>query len=264
MPDRDEVAEAGRALLGRSLGRLARAEYGLLARLLRDDEGIRAMALCRRRGAGPLGSQRLAVATTDRLLLVEKGMVTRRERVEEVPWSAVRSATITPPARLDLDTASGPVALSLVQPPDQLAALADAARGAGREGAYRELAELARTKLGRIAAFGAESLLLKLVDVLADDETVLDLGYAASRPDGLLAVTTERLIHVPSRGVRTGEVHAEPYDALTLVELVGEDTVRFESNWRASVVSGVVPAGRAATLVQRVRARMAPATEENA
>src|SRR3712207_1000553 len=99
MPDRAQIAETGRALLGSVLGRLATGEYGVLARLLRGDEEIRAMALCRRRGAGAIGSQRLAVATTDRLLLVEKGMLTRRERVEELPWSAVRSATLTPPAR---------------------------------------------------------------------------------------------------------------------------------------------------------------------
>ena len=51
------------------------------------DETIEAMVLTRLRGGGLIGSQRLIVATPRRLLLVEKGLLTGRERVEDIAWS---------------------------------------------------------------------------------------------------------------------------------------------------------------------------------
>jgi hypothetical protein len=159
-----------------------------------------------------------------------------------------------PPTQLTLELDSERIELTMVQPPSQLAAIADAiraqVRGAGQHDTA-ELQETARTKLGRVVSFSMEPHVIALVGALDADERVLDLAFGAGEPTGLLAVTTRRLIFVPSRGLGIGEPEAVVLKDVGVAELTDD----------GSVVAGgrrwtrVAPDERAASLVEIVRAR---------
>ena len=126
MPDVETVTRIAREKMG-ILSRTATGEFGMLARLLEPDEPILAMATGKLRKTGWLRGSRLVVATPQRLLFVAKSMLTRRERVHEIPLARVRSVQARPPGSLELELEDEIVALSYVIPASQLSALADAA-----------------------------------------------------------------------------------------------------------------------------------------
>lgn len=254
---RDEIREVATRTLGRLLSRGATGEYGMLAERLRRDEDVKAMALCRIKGLRVMGAQRLMAATPERLLFVEKALVSRRERFEEYAWQEILGATIRPPAGLHLELAGGrELELSLVQPADQLGVIADLARTNGEGGRFGDLLELARRKLGKFMSMGADPVLLGLAGVLAVDEDVVDLGYALGKPNGIVAVTSERLIFVPAKGFGAGDAVAEPYEAITEIRTEGPDGLLFEGESGSHLLSGIVPEDRALTIVERVAPRL--------
>ena len=89
MPDRDEVRRLAIEQLGEALARGAAGEYGQLAPMLGWSEAVEVMALGLRGGGRLTGFGRAMAATPRRILLVAKGMLPRREYVEEVPWDVV-------------------------------------------------------------------------------------------------------------------------------------------------------------------------------
>lgn len=232
-------------------------EWGLLERVLEPDEEIQAMALSKLRGGIPIARQRVVVVTLRRVLLVEKGFVTRRERVREIGWSEIRGIQAIPPSRLTFELSDGPLELTLVQPPSQLGAVADAVRarlrGVAPEHDTAELREIARRKLGRTIASGLTSHVIALAGLLDAQERVLDLAFVTGKPDGLLTVTTERVVFVPSAGAGTGPPDVIALDAVGAAALDPDGTVSIDDRrWRK-----VAPADRAASLVDIVRARRA-------
>lgn len=254
MSARDEIAATARELLGRSTAWMAFREYGLLARMLAAGERIEAMALGRLRGRGLIGAQRLVVATSERLLLVEKGLLTGRECTRALPWTALRDVIARPPTRLELVLDGERIALHLLQPPRQVAAIGEAFRartGPRTAPTVDELAELGRRKLGRVTAYGAESHLLTLAGLLGPHENVLALGFA----DGLVAATTERLLFLPSRGMGVGEPVALPYAGIRRAEVTDRRGIAVTAPPRDLHVDTLVPEGSAEGIVQIVRAR---------
>ena len=256
MPDRAAIRRTAREALGR-MSVVGVREWGLLARLLRDGEEIEAMVLSRRKGAGLVGSQRVVVATPDRLLLVEKGFVSGRERIEQYRWDEVLGVRVHPPARLELSLREGQVTLTFVQPPRALGAVADVIRrhldpGATEGVTTGELLDLTRRKLGRMLAFGAEENVLVLAQELEPSESVLELAWVADKPSGLLALTDRRLVFVPSTRIGTGEPVSVPDAAMTGIALDEEGTLTAGGHaWRT-----VGPEERVQALVQRVAARL--------
>ena len=256
MPDRAAIRRTAREALGR-MSVVGFREWGLLARLLREDEEIEAIVLSRRRGAGVVGSQRIVVATPDRLLLVEKGLVSGRERIEQHRWDEVLGVRVHPPSRLDLSLSSGPVTLTFVYPPRALGAVADAIRrhvdpAAAEAMTTGELLDLSRRKLGRLLALGAEDNALALAAELDPSESVLELAWVSQKPSGLLALTDRRLVFVPTAGIRTGPSLSVP-DAEIGDIAYGEDLELTAGGhtWR-----GVIPQDRAEALVQRLATRL--------
>jgi hypothetical protein len=245
------------------LGRLAFVgfrEYRLLARRLGDDERIEAMMLGRLKGSGPVASQRIVVATAERLLLVEKGFLTGRERVREIGWDAVEGVEVMPPSGLDLVLASERVQLTLVQPPDQVAAVAELVRrrlDPARERCigYGELRDLARRKLGRVLGLSVEPQLLALAGELEPEESVLEL---ATGVPGLVVATSRRLLVLPASGIRVGEPESRPYGALRSAAPMRETrglVVSGEDGERR--LEGLLPEGSADSLLQVIQARLA-------
>jgi len=258
-----EIREVARERLGRTLAFGGFREFGLLARLMRPGETIGAMALGRVRGAGLVGSQRLAVGTPDRLLLIEKGFFTGRERIQEIAWSTVEAVEVHPPMRMDLVLTDGRVELSLLQPPRQLGELADFARtridpSRATLPTSAELADLARRKLGRMHALGHEPHVLALAGTLNAGENVLDLAIVAGRPSGLLAATTHRLVFVASRGLGVGETASVDYVDVGGIEHGDEGDLAVRRPGEALTLHAVVPRDRAEAIVRLALARAVP------
>jgi len=263
---RDEVAAVGRRLLGTTTSAMATREYGLLARLLGADEQIEAMIIGRLRGGGLVGSQRLVVATSNRILLVEKGFVTGRERIRELDWEQVTGVELEPPFGLALLLqAEERVGLSMAQPPKQIGALADVVRARvdpspGTRTTSAELFELVRRKLGRVWSIGYESEVLALAGELELEETVLEVAFTGGgTAPGLLVATVTRVVLVPSARLGTGPVVSHPYETIAGCEIRedgstavtgagGEDLLRFE---------GIAPVERALSLVEIIQRRAA-------
>ena len=256
MPDRAAIAATARATLGR-MSVIGVREWRLLARLLGEDEEIEAMVLSRRKGGGLVGSQRIIVATPDRLLLVEKGLVSGRERIEEYRWDEINGVRVHPPTRLELSLREGPVTLTFVQPARALGAMSDVIRrhldpAVGEGVSTGDLLDLARTKLGRVLGFAAEDNVLALAQELEPSESVLELAWVADKPDGLLALTDRRLVFVPSGRVRTGD----PVSILDaeMADLALDDDRTLTAGGHAWGPVG--PEERVQALVQRLAARL--------
>jgi len=261
--DRREVAAEARRRFGPVLALAVFREAGLLTRVLHPGEPIDALALGRLRGGGLAGSQRLVVATPFRLLLAAKGLLSGRERLREIAWDAVAGVELTPPMALDLVLPGERIELRWMQPPREVAALADLVRARldpERAGTptTAELLDLARRKLGRLVASGTEACTMALAGLLEPDETVLELVFASgSAGDGLLAATPARLVFVPSRGLGAGEPLALPYAELVecAIEEAGGLVVATAAGERL-VVESATPVERALTVAQIARARM--------
>ena len=260
--ERAEVADQARRRLGSVLSLSAPREYGMLARLLHPGEAIDAMALGRLRGGGAVGSQRLVVATPLRILLLEKGFLTGRERLREIAWDDVTGVELTPPASLDLVLHDERVSLHLMQPPRELAGLADLVRTRLDPARFAtptsgELLDLARRKLGRMTAAGAEPAVLALAGVLEPDENVLELAFVtAGERTGLLVASTTRLIFIPTVRFGVGETVSLPYAELVESRLEdGALDVRAAGGAELHVASAT-PVQRALTIADIVRARM--------
>jgi hypothetical protein len=87
--DPREVRRTAKRHLGRLLAAAASGEVRLLARNLRSAEEITAMTLAAVHGERALRGGRLLVTTDQRLLLLEKALLPRREQVTDVPWAWV-------------------------------------------------------------------------------------------------------------------------------------------------------------------------------
>ncbi len=246
MRDPAEIKRIARERIGRTALTLG-AECTILARLLDEDEPIEAMALGRLRGAGPVGSQRLIVATPRRIVLTEKGFFSRREKTREIPRDAIREIVVTPPGRVDLVLGDERVELSLVLPPRQLAALAGGSRSA-------ELLDLARERLGRLFGTASQDHVVALVAELEPDEEVLDLAYAAETKT-LVAVTPSRVVLLTAGAVRIREPISLPYDELGSAALEDEVLVVEPRVGEAHRVGPLSPQGAAAVLAAEIWSR---------
>jgi len=255
MADAEEVRGIARSKLG-AMGRMVRAECKMLARLLAADEPILAMAIGRTTGEGRWFRGRVVVATPLRLLLVGKGMLTRRERIREIPLASIRGAKAGPPGSLELELDEGPLRVSTVGPPRELAVLADAARGRRQPERFAQLDELARRKLGRVVGRVLEGSLLALAEELAPDEDVVDLAFWTGAPGGIVAVCDGRIVAIPDRGFGSGaplsvafvdiaEIRAEADD---LVVRSGQSEHRFRD---------LAPDDRASVIARRVDVHVA-------
>jgi hypothetical protein len=262
VPSRDEIQRVAREALGASLAWAGTREYGLLERLLEPEEPIEAMAIGKLAGR-LIAGQRLIVVTPRRLLLVEKGFVTGRERLREIPLEHLKGVVVTGAGGLTLELESEAVALTFVQPPRQQALLAELVRarvdpsGAPLRTGFDEVRALARRKLGRALAFGATPHLVVLADALAPGEAVLEIAWAGQRGSGLLVATPRRLLEIASDGVgaelreevelhRITDAHLDDGLDLVVRHAGGERT------W-----SGLLPAERAHGLVETLHRRAA-------
>jgi hypothetical protein len=257
---RDEVKTRARELLGPTGTLSGVREWGMLARLLAPGEEIEAMALGKLRGRA-VAAQRFLVATPARLLVLEKGFFTGRERLRELAWGDVAGVELPSDTRLVLRLRAGEaIELTLAYPPRALARFAEVVRAAtGPAGSAdlrttaAELLELARRRLGRLWGTGTEPVLFALAEALEPDEQVLDLAAAA---DGLLAATTARLVFVGQRRLRASEPEAVPYAELRSVELDAERALVAEGIRATRRWGPLFPDERAAALAERAAARV--------
>ncbi len=252
MPDVQTVTRIAREKMG-ALSRGATGEFGMLARLLRPDEAIEAIAVGKLRDAGWFGATRLVVATPERLLLVSKAMITRREQVREIPLAHVRSARAAPPGLLELELDEELLRLSWMGPPAQLAALAAAARGTPAR--FEELRDLARRKLGDVLSFAVEGSLLALGEELGPDEAVVDLASWTGRPGGIVAACDARLVAIPDKGPASGRPISIRFDEIDDIREDGHDLV-VRTRGGEHRFDGLVPAERAGVIATRVAARL--------
>lgn len=198
--ERDEIVRIARERLGVT-SRFSTGEYTMLASLLEPGEEIEAMLLAKPAEAWLLASGVLVVATGRRVLIVSKAMVSRRERVEEIPREQVRGTRLMSPLHIVLELQDGERGFSMAQPGSQLAALAAWAHG--RRSRYDELDEVVRRKLGRLVGAGQELSLPVLDRELGEDEAVLDVAWSAKSPEALIVVCPERLVLVPEQPMRS-------------------------------------------------------------
>lgn len=250
----EAVTRVARSKMG-LLSRGATGEFGMLAHLLAPDEPILAMAIGRVEGRGWFFAGRLVVATPERLLIVGKAMITRRERVEEIPLARVKDARAVPPWTLELELDDGTLRLSHAGPPPQLSALAEAARGRSTPTRFEELDELARRKLGRLRGFGVEGSLVALAEELSTDEDVVDLASCAGKPGGVVVVCDARLVAVSEQGFGRTTRTSMPFADITEIRDDGRDLVvrtqDSEHRYR-----DLVPLDQASVIANRVRARL--------
>jgi len=254
MPDVETVRSIARAKMG-VMSRGATGEFAMLARLLGPDEQILAMAIGKLRGSGWFFVGRLVVATPQRLLLVGKAMVTRRERVREIPLARVRSARARPPGSLELELEDGVLSLSFVAPASQLSALADAARGRAGPTRFEELDELARRKLGKFLGFAVEGSLVALAEELQPEEGVVDLAFWAGKPGGILAACDARLVAVPDQGFGSGPPTSVPFAEIIEIHADGDDLI-VRSRGAERRFDNLQPVDRAGVIATRVRGRI--------
>jgi len=259
MPDVETIRGVARARLG-AIGRIARGECKLLARLLADDEPILAMVMAKIDGEGRVGSGRLVVATPLRLVLVGKGMVTRRDRIREIPLASIRAARAKPPGSLELDLDEGILRLAYVSPVRELAVLADAARGGRDPDRFAQLDALARRKLGGFFAFSFEGSLLALAEELERDEDVLDLAFWAAAPGGLLAACPTRIVAIPDKGLGSAPAISIPLDAIAEIHADGDDLLVRTADAEHRFAD-LAPADRASVIAARMRAHVAARRE---
>jgi hypothetical protein len=233
-------------------------EYRWLADLLDPEERIDAMALCRLRGAGAVASQRLVVATLDRLLLLlQKGLVSGRERLREIPVAAVQRVAISPPGRLDLVVGEELIELSLVHPARQLATLAcliGSRIDPTRAGAAScdVLFDLARSRLDRVGYLLVEPSLVALGVELAADESVVELARSKT---GLVAATAERLVIVPDGTPRPGAAVACRYDEITDADGTDDGGIVIRGPGGGKRLESLQPPGSAELLLWEIRSR---------
>ena len=197
----EEVVAIAREKMG-ATSRMATGEWGMLARLLEPAERIAALVLAQP-GRTPLRSATLLALTDTRLLMVRKGMITRREHAEDIPRDRIRGARIESTTRLVVLADGAEHVWAWAGPAGQVTALAAALNG--REDRFPELAELGRRKFGRLLGSGSEGELQVLAGTLEDDESVLDLAITLGKPGYILALTPERVIVVPDQGIRGGD-----------------------------------------------------------
>lgn len=253
MPDVEAVTRVARAKMG-VLSRGATGEYGMLARLLGPDEPILAMAIGKLRDGGWFFAGRLVVATPERLLLVAKAMITRRERVREIPLARIRGARVTVPWFLDLELDDGVIRLGHLGPPPQLSALAAAARRQPTPSRFEELDELACRKLGRAQSFGIEGLLVALAEELEPDEEVVDLAFWAGRPGGIVTACDRRLLAIPNQGFGSGTPISVPFADIAEIREDGTGLV-VRTHYGEHRFGDLAPPDRAGIIATRIRAR---------
>lgn len=253
MPGQDDVVRVAQDKLG-VMSRMATGEFGMLARLLTADEPILAMAFAKVDGWWFSG--RLVVATPQRVLVVGKAMMTRREHVREIPLSAIRSARATAPGSLELELDDEVLRLSCVCPPSQLSALAGAARGHTGSQRFSELDALARRKLGRFTGFVVELSLVALAEELEPDEDVVDLAFWAGKPGGIVAACDRRLVAVPDKGlVGNGPPTSVAYAEIVEVRCDG-DELSVRTAHTEHRFEDLAPRGRASVIARRVDAHV--------
>ena len=193
------------------------------------------------------------IAATDRgLHLARRPLVLGSAAHEAFTWdtlTAVRSG----PQRLDLTVDGEQVALSAVGPHERLVALVEAARarlpGAAVRPTVEELRRLARTKLGRFAAFANEASVEALPDLLEEGEVVQRMAQATLDFTGLLVVTDRRVLLVLPTLRRAGDrLWSVPREEVLGAEQ-DEAAVRLYLVTGPVVLKDVAPHERAAELV---------------
>ncbi len=237
-------------------------EWRLLARLLHPGEPIDAMAYGMLPGRW-VGGRRLLVATPFRLLLVAKGLLTGHEHVRELAWDALSDVAVELPWRLALVLPDERIELTFVQPPRQLAGIADRVRARldparATAPTADEVLDQGRRKLGRMTASALEANLIALAGLLGPGETVLELVFVTSgERTGLLAASSRRLVFVPSRGLGVGEAVEQPYASIVACELTEDGTMVVGTAGRAELrVEAANPVERALNVAEITRARM--------
>ncbi len=167
------------------------------------------------------------------------------------PWSSLL-AVRTGAARVDLDFSGETVELSVVSPQAQFVALVDAARrhlGVPPSDTAAELSELARRKLGRMAALGNEAAIAALPDLLEDGEVVERLAQATLDFTGLLAVTNRRIL-LSAPALRRGRDRLWSVPRADVLDAVPDEAdIRLELASGPVLLRDVAPHGRAAELV---------------
>jgi hypothetical protein len=260
--DPAEVRRTARRHLGRWWAASAFRDIRLLARELRPGEQIIGMTLALVHGEGLIGMGRLVVATDQRLLIVEKGSVSGRERVIDIPWTWLRTFQVDG-LKVRIATPEREIRLTLAGSREANGDLIEQLRActqAGLDGAPHasELRDRLVACVGRLNAAGHDSELLTLVALLEPGENVLD--FALGRHDdrqGLLVATTDRLVFMFHEGlVGTGTPVSYPYADHSGVESFEAELclVRGYGHARFEELS---PKGRAAALASTVRARLA-------
>jgi hypothetical protein len=256
VPTHEAIKRVAREMLGAtSFGGFR--EYRWLADLLDPEERIDAMAVGRLRGAGAVTSQRLVVATPVRLLLLQKALVSGRERMREIPAAAIRRVAISPPGRLDLVVGEEVLELSLVHPARQLAMLAcligsrvDPTR-AGAE-TCDALFDLARTRLGSAGYVVAEPSLVALAVDLAADEVVVELARSTT---ALVAATADRLVIVPNGKLRPGAAVACRYEEISGADGTDDGGIVIRGPGGTRRLDSLQPPGSAELLLWEIRSR---------
>jgi Bacterial PH domain len=245
------VRSLARAKLGRLSRVLAERELRALPGMLSADEALVTMA------SGMLdGASGLVLATDQRLLLLSKGPISRRERAESLPWPIVRSVRIEG-LTLVVDTATRAIRVRMVNPPERLGELADLFRlrtGVPRALERMELMDLARRKLGGGLAWGLEVELSLLHQALEPDETLRTMASAEHDGSGLLAASSRRLVFCRA-GLLGGpqRVVSYPYERIRALHDTA-DAVEVDVDGLAVRFACVSPPRRAGELVLAARA----------
>jgi hypothetical protein len=256
VPTQEAIKRVAREMLGATSWGGFR-EYRWLADLLAPEERIDAMAVCRLRGAGAMTSQRLVVATPVRLLLLQKAIVSGRERMREIPVAAVQRVATSPPGRLDLVVGDELLELSLVHPARQLAVLAcligsriDPTRAGA--GSCDALFDLARDRLGSAGYVVVEPSLVALAVDLAADEVVVELARSKT---ALVAATADRLVIVPNGKLRPGAAVACRYEEITGADGTDDGGIVIRGPGGRRQLGPLQPPGSAELLLWEIRSR---------
>ena len=193
MTDADAPIVVSSDTLGQRLGR-----YALGAS--RDVEAVGDLAAGEQLDAAAIAVWRrrgwVVVATDAGLRLARRPRFFGRAQALKLEWRALRAIS-SGPQRVLMRFEGQEVSLTAVTPHHEFVRLIEAARahiGGDRKPSVSEIRELARTKLGRLLAFGMEAALESLPDRLAPGERVERLAAASLDFHGLLVLTDRRVL----------------------------------------------------------------------
>lgn len=189
---RTGVERAARAAVGPA-ARLVRADIRLLAEALRPGEQAEAFGLA---ATGRFGC---TVLVSSQRLLVLRQRRSAREMIVDAAWEHVAVVTLTPD-RAVLDVPDGRITLEQLFPGLTFSALGAHAAGVPIEGHDPSLPtgflDVVRRSLGG-QAWLHDDVVTRLARELSPDEWLVAVGEHRELPDGLVALTTDRVGLVP-------------------------------------------------------------------